>query len=161
MWDLPEPGLEPVSPALAGRFLTTAPLGKPLKGLLAIQLEVMMCWDSCPACGSLVLHSLGPQPATHSVTALHGFLSCLIWVFIHRHSLREVFRLEAAPLPPSPCRVLSITLLFGFLRGTWALTELFMGGCTVCLSSSRRAPRHVDTSISSTENRAGHLVGAQ
>ena len=30
MWDLPGPGLEPVSPALAGRFLTTAPPGKPL-----------------------------------------------------------------------------------------------------------------------------------
>ena len=30
MWDLPRPGLEPVSPALAGRFLTTAPPGKPL-----------------------------------------------------------------------------------------------------------------------------------
>ena len=30
MWNLPGPGLEPVSPALAGRFLTTAPPGKPL-----------------------------------------------------------------------------------------------------------------------------------
>ena len=29
MWDLPRPGLEPASPALAGRFLTTAPPGKP------------------------------------------------------------------------------------------------------------------------------------
>ena len=29
MWDLPGPGLEPVSPALAGRFSTTAPQGKP------------------------------------------------------------------------------------------------------------------------------------
>ena len=29
MWDLPGPGLEPVSPALAGGFLTTAPPGKP------------------------------------------------------------------------------------------------------------------------------------
>ena len=28
MWDLPGPGLEPVSPALAGGFLTTVPLGK-------------------------------------------------------------------------------------------------------------------------------------
>ena len=27
--DLPRPGLEPVSPALAGRFSTTAPPGKP------------------------------------------------------------------------------------------------------------------------------------
>ena len=29
MWDLPGPGHEPVSPALAGGFLTTAPPGKP------------------------------------------------------------------------------------------------------------------------------------
>ena len=29
MWDLPRPGLEPVSPELAGRFSTTAPPGKP------------------------------------------------------------------------------------------------------------------------------------
>ena len=30
MWDLTRPGLEPVSPALAGRFSTTAPPGKPV-----------------------------------------------------------------------------------------------------------------------------------
>ena len=30
MWDLPRPGHEPVSPALAGRLPTTAPPGKPL-----------------------------------------------------------------------------------------------------------------------------------
>ena len=29
MWDLPGPGLEPVCSVLAGRFLTTAPPGKP------------------------------------------------------------------------------------------------------------------------------------
>ena len=29
MWDLPRPGLEPVSPALAGRLLTTVPPGTP------------------------------------------------------------------------------------------------------------------------------------
>ena len=29
MWDLPRPGLEPMSPALTGGFLTTAPPGKP------------------------------------------------------------------------------------------------------------------------------------
>ena len=32
MWDLPRPGLEPVSPALADRFSTTAPPGKPSLG---------------------------------------------------------------------------------------------------------------------------------
>ena len=30
MWDLPRPGIEPVSPQLAGRFFTTEPPGKPL-----------------------------------------------------------------------------------------------------------------------------------
>ena len=34
MWDPPRPGLEPVSPALAGRLLTTAPPGKPLSRFL-------------------------------------------------------------------------------------------------------------------------------
>ena len=34
MWDLPRPGLEPLSPALAGRFSTTAPPGKPLMNIL-------------------------------------------------------------------------------------------------------------------------------
>ena len=33
MWDLLRPGLEPVSPALAGRFSTTAPPGKPTQCL--------------------------------------------------------------------------------------------------------------------------------
>ena len=30
MWDFPGPGIEPVFPALAGGFSTTAPPGKPL-----------------------------------------------------------------------------------------------------------------------------------
>ena len=34
MWDLPRPGLEPMSPALAGRFSTTAPPGKPFTHFL-------------------------------------------------------------------------------------------------------------------------------
>ena len=47
MWDLPGPGMEPVSPALQGRFLTTGPQreaeleafeNRPLKNLEAIDL---------------------------------------------------------------------------------------------------------------------------
>ena len=42
MWDLPRPGLEPVSPASAGRLSTTAPPGKPrvrlFKGTMHIPL---------------------------------------------------------------------------------------------------------------------------
>ena len=36
MWDLPRPGLDPVSPALAGRLSTTAPPGKPLEYFIKI-----------------------------------------------------------------------------------------------------------------------------
>ena len=43
MWDLPGPGLEPLSPALADGFLTTAPPGKPnstvLKSALWLSLS--------------------------------------------------------------------------------------------------------------------------
>ena len=39
MWDLPRPGLEPVSPALAGRFSTTAPPGKPSLHFLMIKIH--------------------------------------------------------------------------------------------------------------------------
>ena len=40
MWDLPRPGLEPVSPALAGRFSTTAPPGKALLASLCLHLAL-------------------------------------------------------------------------------------------------------------------------
>ena len=39
MWDLPYPGIEPVSPALVGRFFTTEPLGKPLNYLILLMTE--------------------------------------------------------------------------------------------------------------------------
>ena len=46
MWDLPRPGLEPVCPALAGRFSTTAPPGKPLMPVF-IKLLNAMCINFC------------------------------------------------------------------------------------------------------------------
>ena len=42
-WDLPRPGLEPVSPALAGRFSTTAPPGKPSSYILMLLLFRVLC----------------------------------------------------------------------------------------------------------------------
>ena len=37
MWNLLGPGIKPVSPALAGGFLTTAPPGKSLKSFKKLQ----------------------------------------------------------------------------------------------------------------------------
>ena len=46
MWDLPRPGLEPVSPALAGRFSATAPPGKPPSLLFKKNfIEVYLIYD--------------------------------------------------------------------------------------------------------------------
>ena len=41
MWDLPRPGLEPVSPALAGRFSTTSHQGSPQHDLFDPPPRVM------------------------------------------------------------------------------------------------------------------------
>ena len=41
MWDLPRPGLEPVSPASAGRFSTTAPPGKPSLFIFLIEVQLL------------------------------------------------------------------------------------------------------------------------
>ena len=40
-WDPPRPGLEPVSPALAGRLSTTAPPGKPYSNSLLTNSTVV------------------------------------------------------------------------------------------------------------------------
>ena len=58
MWDLPRPGLEPVSPALVGRLSTTAPPGKPSRVILklffwhclesgAFEAEIMEAYGYC------------------------------------------------------------------------------------------------------------------
>ena len=50
VWDLPRPGLEPVSPALAGRFSTTAPPGKPWKFLMSSLKWPHKGWWPFPQC---------------------------------------------------------------------------------------------------------------
>ena len=40
MWDPPRPGLEPVSPALAGRLSTTAPSGKPQQYSILMEVNL-------------------------------------------------------------------------------------------------------------------------
>ena len=44
MWDLPRSGREPVSPALAGRFSTTAPPGKPDKCVFKVKCIFPFCY---------------------------------------------------------------------------------------------------------------------
>ena len=44
MWDLPRPGLEPMSAALAGRVSTTAPPGKPRKYVFILTRMLNNWW---------------------------------------------------------------------------------------------------------------------
>ena len=62
MWDLPRPGLEPVSPALAGRLSTAAPPGKP-------PTQLLICWYT------QVLQGLFPRESPGSSTP-----HCWVWV---------------------------------------------------------------------------------
>ena len=68
MWDLPGPGMEPVSPALAGRFLNTVPPGKSPN------------WYSCFCSWQLKLTLRSTQNAP-------GLLLC--WKFIAPPSLNK------------------------------------------------------------------------
>ena len=62
MWDLPRPGLEPVSPALAGRFSTAAPPGKPRLSLNSSEhggwenLARRALWSKCLSCISVPIN---------------------------------------------------------------------------------------------------------
>ena len=58
MWDLPGPGLEPVSPALAGGFLTTVPPGKSQE-LLTLNKFVIGKWSGKGKVTSCSLSSSG------------------------------------------------------------------------------------------------------
>ena len=104
MWDLPEPGLEPVSPALAGRFLTTAPPGKPLPhyfysciqsyNSLMTRLYVCVCSPVCV----IVLLNFPSKPYIY-LTLLSRRM-CLV-------------------PPESPLSSTAFHFLFPFSQGSW------------------------------------------
>ena len=71
MWDLPRPGLEPVSPALAGRLSTTAPPGKPQKFIILMKSSLSII--------SFMDRVLVSYLKSHYHTQCHlGFLLCYI-----------------------------------------------------------------------------------
>ena len=53
MWDLPGPGLEAMSPALAGGFLTTAPPGKSLDCKLLEEKHLASYFSGIPSLDAL------------------------------------------------------------------------------------------------------------
>ena len=72
LWDPPRPGLEPVSPALAGRFSTTVPPGKPPMAQFLSLLSPVGVWLSKAwwAAGTACL-----TPAPFNLSDLGGILT--------------------------------------------------------------------------------------
>ena len=86
MWDLPGPGLEPVSPALAGRLSTTAPPGKPsscvLKGLVYPScyfffFQYLFIWLHQVSVAAGRLLSCGMQVGSSSLTRDRIWAPCI------------------------------------------------------------------------------------
>ena len=60
MWNLPRPGIEPMSPAFTGRFLTTVPQGKSLHAFLFKSNETFFPRSFC---NRPLLWSSWPEPS--------------------------------------------------------------------------------------------------
>ena len=81
MWDLPGPGIEPVSPALTGGFSTTEPPGKPKRKFFCV------CEISNSVLFSIRFVNLGPPPF---VSRLH---------FLLLPVGKQVFRVGSSTVP--------------------------------------------------------------
>ena len=133
MWDLPRPGLEPVSPALAGRFSTTAPPGKPLFSSLNLHfsefsffkiylfiLFIFGCIGSwLQHLGSSLRHAGSSVVAPGLFIVVRGLLSsCGVWVFSSLFAARR-FSLYSCGAQAPGC-VASVVVARGF-QSAWAL----------------------------------------
>ena len=91
MWDPPRPGLEPASPALAGRFSTTVPPGKPCM-FLYFTIFFDTCWNDMQTFKSLYsvkIHEIKPEVVNDnwplfSWEGREGKLRCMIQCVIFK-----------------------------------------------------------------------------
>ena len=95
MWDLPRLGIEPVSPALAGRFSTTAPPGKPK---LYILYRSMVNWLL-----SLALASVNEEQ--NQKMLLHYI--CILYSIFNNFLVK-----------PSILHLRKVTIIFIFIRSS-------------------------------------------
>ena len=114
MWDPPGPGIEPVSPALAGGFLTTGPPGKSLSlpfkesweldSVLRFYID-SLCWPSDNpirvqfSC-SVVSGSLWPHGLQHAMPPCPSPTSRVCSTHVHRAG--DAFQLSHPLSSPSP-----------------------------------------------------------
>ena len=103
MWDPPRPGLEPMSPALAGRLSTTAPPGKPLDVVLLIHGHNMVAVYFSPTSQPIhvYLNGYGSPPGSNSEASILPYRGSVMygyWGHPHQGADRE----EGPPLSSPP-----------------------------------------------------------
>ena len=108
MWDIPRPGIEPVSPALAGRFFITEPPEKHLKVniinrtlyiiflLLCLHKPVCMLYHQCYLTSGLATYQVFHEP--HKATI--GMLDCTALDVLELVILLEPAHLSALTQSP-------------------------------------------------------------
>ena len=72
MWDLPGPGIEPVSAALVGGFLTTAPPGKSQAQYLKSNESLFLVHGNSEADQAVLLHLTATPSGIRGHPRLHG-----------------------------------------------------------------------------------------
>ena len=145
--DLPDPGIEPGSPALAGRFFTTEPPGKPICFLAKAKLKKTGLWapvftgdlswgwtaapspSSSPTPSSYLLPFQGPADGP-SPPDLQLILSCMWEFFTWKNCLGNFcvfpnFKFRGKPVEKSGKQ--EKTLLFSFKNESFASnTEMLL-----------------------------------
>ena len=128
MWYLPGPGLEPMSPALAGGFLTAEPQGKSLMGLFNLKTcDCLQLWE---------FSSLFQKISSFAIICLYLFCLGLCWLsFCDYNGISiRIFHSTLCISPSlfhlqpfaSPCYTLDILFLCIF----WFTNSLLL--CLIC-----------------------------
>ena len=85
MLDLPRPGPEPVSPALAGRFPTTAPPGKPLLPIFGLFVFLIL---SCMSCSYIL--EINPLYVDSTANIFSHSEACLFVLFVVSFAVQKL-----------------------------------------------------------------------
>ena len=108
MWDPPRTGIEPTSPALAGRFFTAEPPGKPWTHSLE---SMRLLWPLLPGKATQILFCASPKALSLRRNSVSGYRD-LIRLQVCGASLNRDGGLRVPPRPHCPPRrVVQITFL--------------------------------------------------
>ena len=124
MWDLPGPGIKPMSPALAGGFLSTAPPGKSLSTLhlTVVSLQSPLIYNSSSAFLYKYLPFFIFIFLKNSSSCFGKYSSVWVWVFLQWSSYLQSF---SFPVYFLHCSGVSLVFFFNYYYFlNWCIVDL-------------------------------------